>query len=165
MEKSAQLLDAAGRPFVCEAPNEQLAHEGVLENLKYMAVGTMFGIVFVKAEVVSWFRIQEMFRFSSFHMYGVIGVAVVVGMISMFLIRTFKIKTITGEHVVVQNKTFNKGQIYGGLIFGLGWALTGACPGPLFAQIGSGYAAVGVTLLSAVTGTWLYGYFRERLPH
>ena len=98
-------------------------------------------------------------------MYGVIGTAVVVGMISMFLIRTFKIKTITGEDVVVQNKTFNKGQIYGGLIFGLGWALTGACPGPLFAQIGSGYAAVGITLLSAVTGTWLYGCFRERLPH
>jgi uncharacterized protein len=151
MEKPAQLLDAAGRPFVCEAPNEQVAHEGVLENLKYMAVGTMFGIVFVKAEVVSWFRIQEMFRFSSFHMYGVIGVAVVVGMISMFLIRTFRIKT--------------KGQIYGGVIFGLGWALTGACPGPLFAQIGAGFPAVAVTLVSAVTGTWLYGYFREKLPH
>ena len=150
---------------MCEAPNEQVAHEGVLENLKYMAVGTAFGIVFVKAEVVSWFRIQEMFRFSSFHMYGVIGTAVVVGMVSVFLIRRFKIKTLAGEHVVVQDKTFNKGQVYGGLIFGLGWALTGACPGPLFAQIGIGLLAVGVTLLSAVTGTWLYGYFREKLPH
>ena len=153
------------RPFVCEAPNEQVAHEGVLENLRYLAVGTIFGIVFVKAEVVSWFRIQEMFRFSAFHMYGVIGTAVVVGMISLFLIRTFNIKTMAGEEVVVQAKTFNQGQIYGGLIFGLGWALTGACPGPLFAQIGAGYGAVGITLVSAVTGTWLYGFFRERLPH
>ncbi len=157
MEKSAQLLDAAGRPFVCEAPNEQLAHEGVLENLKYMAVGTMFGIVFVKAEVVSWFRIQEMFRFSSFHMYGVIGVAVVVGMISMFLIRTFKIKTITGEHVVVQNKTFNKGQIYRRADLRTGLGAHGRVPGPALRADRCGYAAVGVTLLSAVTGTWVYG--------
>lgn len=156
---------AAGRPFVCEAPNEQAAPEGVLENLKYLALGTLFGIVFVKAEVVSWFRIQEMFRFSAFHMYGVIGVAVVVGMVSVFLIKRFEIKTLGGETVVIRDKTFNRGQIYGGLIFGLGWALTGACPGPLFAQIGAGYAAVAVTLASAVTGTWLYGYFRDRLPH
>ncbi|MFA5897472.1 MAG: DUF6691 family protein [Hyphomicrobium sp.] len=159
------MLDALGRPFVCEAPNEQVAGEGVLENLKYLAVGTVFGIVFVKAEIVSWFRIQEMFRLSSFHMYGVIGTAVMVGMCAVFLIKTFKIKTLAGEEVVVRDKTFNQGQIYGGLVFGLGWALTGACPGPLFAQIGAGYGAVAITLVSAVTGTWLYGYFRERLPH
>lgn len=165
MQETLQMPEALGRPFVCEAPNEQVAHEGVLENLRYLAVGTLFGIVFVKAEVVSWFRIQEMFRLSSFHMYGVIGTAVVVGMCSVFLIKTFKIKTLPGEEVVVQGKTFNKGQIYGGLVFGLGWALTGACPGPLFAQIGAGYGAVGITLVSAVTGTWLYGYFRDRLPH
>ena len=165
MEKTAQLVDAAGRPFVCEAPNEQAASESVLANLRYLAVGTMFGIVFVKAEVVSWFRIQEMFRLQAFHMYGVIGTAVAVGMLSMFLIRTFKIRTLAGEEVIVRDKTFNQGQIYGGLIFGLGWALTGACPGPLFAQIGAGYPAVAVTLVSAVTGTWLYGYFREKLPH
>jgi uncharacterized membrane protein YedE/YeeE len=136
----------------------------VLDNLKYLAVGTVFGIVFVKAEIVSWFRIQEMFRFSSFHMYGVIGTAVIVGIASLFLIRTFKIRTMTGEEVVVKAKTFQPGQIYGGLIFGLGWALTGACPGPLFAQIGAGSLAVTVTLASAIAGTWLYGYFRERLP-
>ena len=123
MEKTAQLIDAAGRPFVCEAPNEQAASEGVLANLKYLAVGTMFGIVFVKAEVVSWFRIQEMFRLQAFHMYGVIGTAVAVSMLSMFLIRTFKIRTLAGEQVIVRDKTFDKGQIYGGLIFGLGWAL------------------------------------------
>ncbi len=155
----------AERPFVCEAPNEQAAPESALANVKYLALGTLFGIVFVKAEVVSWFRIQEMFRFSAFHMYGVIGVAVAVGMLSVFLIKRFNIKTVRGEAVVIRDKTFNHGQIYGGLIFGLGWALTGACPGPLFAQIGAGYAAVAVTLASAVTGTWLYGYFRERLPH
>lgn len=165
MSKLGQLPDALPQPFVCEARNEQTAAEGVLENLKYLAVGTLFGIVFVKAEIVSWFRIQEMFRFSAFHMYGVIGVAVVVGMASVFLIKRFRIKTLRGEDVVIRDKTFHPGQIYGGLIFGLGWALTGACPGPLFAQIGAGYAAVGVTLASAVAGTWLYGYFRERLPH
>lgn len=136
----------------------------VLDNLKYLAVGTVFGIVFVKAEIVSWFRIQEMFRFSSFHMYGVIGTAVIVGIVSLLLIRTLKIKTMTGEEVVVKAKTFQPGQIYGGLTFGLGWALTGACPGPLFAQVGAGFLAVTVTLASAIAGTWLYGYFRERLP-
>ena len=130
-----------------------------------MIVGILFGVVFVKAEIISWFRIQEMFRLQAFHMYGVIGTAVAVGMLSMFLIRTFKIRTLAGEQVIVRDKTFDKGQIYGGLIFGLGWALTGACPGPLFAQIGAGYPAVAITLLSAVAGTWLYGYFRDKLPH
>jgi uncharacterized membrane protein YedE/YeeE len=165
MDNSVSMPDAAlEQPFICEAPNEQVAGESVLANLKYMAVGTAFGIVFVKAEIISWFRIQEMFRLSSFHMYGVIGTAVVVGMLSVWLIKTFKIRTLSGETVVLHDKTFNKGQIFGGLIFGLGWVLTGACPGPLFAQLGSGYGAVGVTLLSATAGTWLYGYFRERLP-
>jgi uncharacterized membrane protein YedE/YeeE len=134
-------------------------------NLKYAAVGILFGIVFVKAEIVSWFRIQEMFRLESFHMYGVIGTAVAIGALSVFLIKKFKIKTIHGEAVTFQDKTFNKGQIIGGLIFGFGWAMTGACPGPLFAQIGTGALATSVTLLSAIAGTWVYGYTRERLPH
>jgi uncharacterized protein len=132
-------------------------------HLKYLVVGIMFGIVFVKAEIISWFRIQEMFRLQSFHMYGVIGSAVVVGMLSVFIIKRFNIKTLDGEKVVIQPKVFHKGQIYGGLIFGLGWAITGACPGPLFAQIGSGYVVVLVTLLSAIAGTWVYGYFEEKL--
>lgn len=132
---------------------------------KYLLVGIAFGIVFVKSEVISWFRIQEMFRFQSFHMYGIIGSAIAVGMLSIWLIKKFKIKTLSGEPVVFQPKKFNKGQIYGGLIFGLGWALTGACPGPLFAQIGTGATVISVTLLSAVAGTWVYGRFREKLPH
>lgn len=151
--------------FICEAPNKQTTKEGVLANLKYMLVGTMFGIVFVKAEIISWFRIQEMFRMHSFHMYGVIGTAVVVGMISVFLIKKFKIKSIEGEAIKFSPKTFNKGQVIGGLIFGFGWAMTGACPGPLFAQIGSGFLVVAVTLLSAIAGTWTYGYFRDKLPN
>lgn len=134
-------------------------------NIKYLIVGILFGIVFVKAEIISWFRIQEMFRLQSFHMYGVIGSAVLTGMISVWVIKKFNIKTIYGEPIKIVPKTFNKGQIYGGLIFGFGWAITGACPGPLFAQIGTGSLAVIVTLASAIFGTWVYGYFREKLPH
>lgn len=134
-------------------------------NIKYLIVGILFGIVFVKAEIISWFRIQEMFRLQSFHMYGVIGSAVVVGMISAWTIKKFNIKTIDGDPIKIMPKKFNKGQIYGGLIFGFGWAITGACPGPLFAQIGSGASVITVTLASAVAGTWVYGYFRDKLPH
>lgn len=152
-------------PLECETPNEQIKAESWTSNLKYTVVGIAFGIVFVKAEIVSWFRIQEMFRLQSFFMYGVIGTAVVVGMISVFLIKKLNIKTLAGEKIVFHDKTFNKGQIIGGLIFGLGWAITGACPGPLFAQIGSGFLAIFVTFLSAILGTWTYGYFRDKLPH
>lgn len=134
-------------------------------NLKYAAVGLLFGVAFVKAEIVSWFRIQEMFRLESFHMYGIIGTAVVVGALSVFLIKKWGLKTIYGEDITFHDKTFNKGQIIGGLLFGLGWAMTGACPGPLFAQIGTGAVVIVVTLASAIAGTWVYGYFRERLPH
>ncbi|MFC7348190.1 DUF6691 family protein [Chryseobacterium zhengzhouense] len=134
-------------------------------NLKYLLVGILFGIVFVKAEIISWFRIQEMFRLQSFHMYGVIGSAVLTGMVSVWLIKKFKIKTLDGEPITIASKKFNKGQIYGGLIFGFGWAITGACPGPLFAQIGTGAFAVIITLLSAIFGTWIYGYLRDKLPH
>ncbi|RYG12277.1 MAG: transporter [Chitinophagaceae bacterium] len=136
-----------------------------LVNLKYLFVGLLFGIVFVKAEVISWFRIQEMFRLQSFHMYGVIGSAVVVGMISVWLIKKLNIKTIDGEPITIQPKQFNKGQVYGGLLFGFGWAMTGACPGPLFAQIGTGATVIIVTLLSAIAGTWFYGLIKEKLPH
>lgn len=134
-------------------------------NLKYLVVGMLFGIVCVKAEIVSWFRIQEMFRFQSFHMYGIIGSAIAVGMVSVWLIKKNNVKTIYGETIHISAKKFNKGQIYGGLIFGLGWALTGACPGPLFAQIGTGATVISITLLSAIAGTWVYGLLREKLPH
>ena len=152
-------------PEACEAPNNQRGEESFVQLLKYLIIGVLFGIIFVKAEIISWFRIQEMFRLDSFHMYGVIGSAIAVGMISIQLIKRLNIKTLSGEEVILKDKVFNKGQIYGGLIFGLGWAITGACPGPLFAQIGSGFMAVIVTLLSAIIGTWTYGYFREKLPH
>ena len=142
----------------------QLTHKWY-HNIKYMIVGLAFGIVFVKAEIISWFRIQEMFKLQSFHMYGVIGSAVVVGVISVWLIKKFKVKTLYGEPITFHTKPFNKGQVYGGLLFGLGWAITGACPGPLFAQIGTGATVIAVTLLSAIAGTWVYGYFREKLPH
>jgi uncharacterized membrane protein YedE/YeeE len=134
-------------------------------NLKYVAAGLFFGIILVKSEVISWFRIQEMFRLQSFHMYGVIGSAVVVGIISVWIIKKFKVKTIYNEPIEFVNKKFNKGNIIGGLLFGFGWAITGACPGPLFAQIGTGATVIIITLLSAIAGTWVYGKFRENLPH
>lgn len=145
--------------------NESRLQHKWYHNLKYLIVGLLFGIIFVKAEVVSWFRIQEMFRLQSFHMYGIIGSAIAVGMLSIALIKKFNVKTIYGEPIVFHPKTFNKGQIYGGLLFGLGWAITGACPGPLFAQIGTGASVVSVTLLSAIAGTWVYGLIREKIPH
>ena len=164
-QDTAQEKDLRLRELDAMCVNESELEHKWYHNLKYLILGILFGIIFVKAEIVSWFRIQEMFRLQSFHMYGIIGSAVVVGMISVFLIKKFKIKTIYGEPIKISPKTFSKGQIYGGLIFGFGWAITGACPGPLFAQIGTGATVIGVTLLSAVAGTWVYGYFREKLPH
>jgi uncharacterized protein len=134
-------------------------------NLRYAAWGMLFGIVFVKAEIISWFRIQEMFRFESFHMYGVIGSAVVVGAISVQIIKRMQLKTFAGEPITIAPKVFNKGMIFGSVLFGLGWAITGACPGPLFAQVGAGYSVIIVTFLSALAGTWVYGRLREKLPH
>jgi len=115
--------------------------------------------------VISWFRIQEMFRLQSFHMYGVLGSAVATGIVSVWMIKKFNLKTIYGEPIILLPKKFNKGQVYGGLLFGFGWALTGACPGPLFAQIGTGAAVVTAVLLSAITGTWVYGWMADKLPH
>ncbi len=134
-------------------------------NVKYLLAGLLFGIILVKSEVISWFRIQEMFRLQSFHMFGVIGSAVVTGIISVWLIKKYQVKTIYGEPIEFADKKFNKGNIYGGLLFGFGWAITGACPGPLFAQIGTGATVIIVTLLSAIAGTWSYGLVRKYLPH
>jgi uncharacterized protein len=145
--------------------NESKLDKPLSSNIKYGLLGILFGIVFVKAEIISWFRIQEMFKLQSFHMYGVIGSAVIVGMISVLLIKRYNAKSIEGEKIKLEDKKFNKGQIYGGLIFGLGWAVTGACPGPLFAQIGTGATVIIVTLFSAIAGTWVYGKFRDKLPH
>ncbi len=135
------------------------------KNIRFFIVGSLFGIVFLKAQIISWFRIQEMFRFQSFHMYGIIGSAVITGLLSVFLIRKFNIKTMAGEEVVIPRKPFNKGTVIGGLLFGLGWGLTGSCPGPIFAQLGMGVPVAIVVLLSAMAGTWVYGLLRDRLPH
>jgi hypothetical protein len=136
-----------------------------MKNIKFIILGFIFGIILIKAEVVSWFRIQEMFRFQAFHMYGIIGLAVLTGIISIWLIKKYNIKTISGEKIVIAPKQFSKGTIYGGLIFGLGWAMTGACPGPLYALIGSGLLIVGAILFSAIIGTWAYGVLKDKLPH
>ncbi|WP_232826026.1 DUF6691 family protein [Chitinophaga alhagiae] len=136
-----------------------------MKNGKYLFIGMLFGIILVKSEVISWFRIQEMFRLQSFHMYGVIGSAVATGILGVWLLRKLGIRTLSGEPIIIPKKPFTKGNIYGGLIFGLGWAITGACPGPLFAQVGSGFTVVLVTLLSAIAGTWAYGRWQEKLPH
>jgi len=161
MSKHTDNLEQTGTACV----NQSEVQKPWYSNIKFAVVGMVFGIVFVKAEIVSWFRIQEMFRFDSFHMYGVIGTAIAVGMISLQLLKRMKIKSMDGEEIVVHDKKFDKGQIYGGFLFGLGWALTGACPGPLFAQIGAGFTVVIVTFLSAVLGTWVYGKYHDKLPH
>lgn len=134
-------------------------------NLQYLIVGLFFGVVLLKAEIISWFRIQEMFRLQSFHMYGVIGSAVIVGALSVWIIKRTGIKTLQGESIVFHPKSFNKGNIIGGFLFGLGWALTGACPGPMFAHLGTGAMIMLVPLVSAIAGTWVYGLIRSKLPH
>lgn len=136
-----------------------------MKNLKFLFCGIFFGILLIKAEVVSWFRIYEMFRFQSFHMYGVIFSAICVGIISVFLIKKLKIKTLSGDEIKYTPKELNKGTVIGGYIFGLGWAMTGACPGPLYALFGSGSVVFGLMILSALLGTFVYGFFQNKLPH
>lgn len=134
--------------------------------LKFLLIGIFLGVVLTKAEAISWFRIQEMFRFGSFHMYGLFAMAIPVAALSVFLIRRFNLKSFSGEPIIIKPKAFNKiGNSLGGLLFGLGWALTGACPGPIFALIGSGYWIFFVVLLSALGGTYVYGLIRDKLPH
>jgi uncharacterized membrane protein YedE/YeeE len=165
MKNKNQLTDFEVRSLDTMCVNESAIVHPWWYHFKYLVVGVLFGVVFVKAEIISWFRMQEMFRLQSFHMYGVIGTAVVVGAISVYCIKKFQIKTIHGEQIKFSDKTFNWGQVIGGLLFGLGWALTGACPGPLFAQIATGSFAVIIVLMSAIAGTWVYGLVREKLPH
>ncbi len=135
--------------------------------LPYLAAGTAFGIVLIKSDVVSWFRIQEMFRFHSFHMYGIIGSGFFTAFISLRVLRALGVRTLAGEAIAIPPKQMGSGARYaiGGFVFGLGWALTGTCPGPLFALIGTGSSVFLVVLVSALAGTWLYGGLRSRLPH
>ncbi|MDX1413501.1 MAG: DUF6691 family protein [Candidatus Promineifilaceae bacterium] len=135
-----------------------------MQNIRVMILGILFGIVLVKGQVVSWFRIQEMFRFESAYMYLVITSAVVVAAISLLIIRWVHARTIDGEEIIISKKGLNKGTSIGGIIFGLGWAITGACPGPIYAQIGSGTYLAIVTFLAALTGAYLYAIARPRLP-
>jgi uncharacterized protein len=135
--------------------------------MPYFLIGAAFGAVLLESEVISWFRIQEMFRFESFHMYGIIGSAVVVAGVSLEIIRRLEPRDRAGVPVGLPPKTFGSGVRYvaGGTIFGIGWALTGACPGPLVALVGTGVPVMLVAIASALAGTWTYGYLRPRLPH
>ncbi len=134
--------------------------------LQYLLYGILFGIILIKSEVASWFRIQEMFHFQSFHMYGVIGTAVVLGIIGIQLIKKYELKDFRGEKIVFQDKDKSVARyLIGGIIFGLGWGLTGACPGPMVALLGYGYVVIIVAFLSATLGTFVYGLLRDKLPH
>ncbi len=134
--------------------------------LKFFLVGVLFGIVMSKAEIISWYRIYEMFKFQSFHMYGIIGSAVILGMISMFFFRKNMVKTFEGQDIHIEPK--KKGlyrNLLGGTLFGLGWALAGACPGPMFVLIGKGVASIVIVIIGATLGAFCYGLFKSRLPH
>ncbi len=148
--------------MIVQTSNNQSGNRSLLV---FWLLGILFGIILIKAEVVSWWRIQEMFRLQNFHMFGVIGSAIATGMLSIFLIKKFNVKTIDGDPIVIEPKKFQKGNIFGGLLFGFGWAMTGACPGPLFALVGNGAFVVIVTLISAILGTKVYGMVRNKLPH
>ena len=139
--------------------------ETIVQLISTLVIGTLFGIILVKSEVVSWYRIQAMFRFEEAHMYLIIGSAVVVGAISLFLIRRFEMRTVEGNPIEVKGKPFTRGTVIGGILFGMGWAITGACPGPIYAQIGSGHSAALITFASAFAGMYLYAWLRPRLPH
>src|SRR5687767_4214108 len=135
-----------------------------MKNLPYLLAGIIFGIALTKGEAISWYRIQEMFRFESFHMYGIFMTAVPVGALSLALIRKLSVRTVTGDQIDAPVKKYHHGVIIGGLIFGFGWALTGACPGPLYAQIGAGYGVTLITFFFAMVGTWVYAKLQPYLP-
>lgn len=134
--------------------------------IKFLFVGIIFGIVMTKSEALSWYRIQEMFRFQSFHMYGIIGTAVISGVIGVFLIKKFKVRDITGAPIQFfpKEKSIVR-YLIGGTIFGLGWALSGACPGPMVVNLGYGFISFSVVIVFALIGTFLYGVLKDKLPH
>ena len=137
-----------------------------MKNALGLILGLLFGLILVKAEVLSWFRIQEMFAFQSFHMYGIIGSAVGVGALSVFLIRRMKVKSLEGNVITLQDKAPRYTSAYlGGTLFGLGWAMTGACPGPMYALIGSGTTVMLLAVLAGVLGVYVYAALQDKLPH
>jgi uncharacterized protein len=134
--------------------------------LKYLLVGFIFGVVLTKSEAVSWYRIYEMFHFQSFHMYGIIMVAIIVGIIGIQIIKKYQLKNIKGEPLKIADKEKGSFRYWiGGLFFGLGWALVGSCPGPIFILIGAGFLPMLLVLFGALLGTFIYGYFKDKLPH
>ena len=137
-----------------------------MKGFKFIIAGVVFGVIMAKSEAISWYRIQEMFRFQSFHMYGIIGTAVILGTLSVYLIKRFNIRDWQGNAIVIpdKDKSWTK-YILGGLIFGLGWALTGACPGPMFVNIGYGFTTMIIVVIGALAGTYLYGLLKSKLPH
>lgn len=137
-----------------------------MKNIVYLLIGTFFGIVMYKSEAASWFRIYEMFQFQSIHMYGLMGTALAVGIIVVQYIKRNKVKDITGNPIVIADKDKSIPRyLIGGILFGLGWALAGACPGPMFVLTGAGYFPILVVILGAVLGTWFYGLIKDKLPH
>ena len=137
-----------------------------MKNALGLILGLLFGLILVKAEVLSWFRIQEMFAFQSFHMYGIIGSAVGVGALSVFLIRRMKVKSLEGNVITLQDKAPRYTSAYlGGTLFGLGWAMTGACPGPMYALVGSGTTIMVLAIVAGVLGVLTYAALRNKLPH
>jgi uncharacterized membrane protein YedE/YeeE len=135
-----------------------------MSKIASIILGITFGFILTKSEVISWFRIQKMFRFEEPYMYLIIGTAVIVGIISVQILKRFGLKSIAKEELDYSGKILNKGTVLGGIIFGIGWAITGACPGPIFAQIGSGeYAAVS-TLVGALSGSYLFNLLKSKLP-
>ena len=136
-------------------------------HLRYLLMGGAFGLVLMKSEAISWFRIQEMFRFQSFHMFGILGCAVVTAGLTLRLLQRFGVRSLDGQPIGLEPKVMGSGARYaiGGTCFGLGWALIGACPGPLFALLGAGISVMSVAIVSAMAGTWTYAMLRERLPH
>jgi uncharacterized membrane protein YedE/YeeE len=137
-----------------------------MRTLFYLIIGILFGITMYKSEAASWFRIYEMFRFEAFHMYGIIGTALVIGVINTLLIKRYDIKSFFGSSIMfVPKEKGIKRYIIGGVIFGLGWALAGACPGPMFTLLGAGFLPILIVILGALLGTFLYGLLRSKLPH
>ena len=137
-----------------------------MKYLKYIIVGFIFGVVLTKSEAVSWYRIYEMFQFQSFHMYGIIIVAVVTGIIGLQIIKRVQLKNIKGEPIQVPDKEEGSIRFWlGGIFFGLGWALVGACPGPIFIVIGAGFLPAILILIGALLGTFIYGVLKDKLPH
>lgn len=137
-----------------------------MKQLKFLLAGIFFGFLIIKSEALAWFRIQEMFRFQSLHMFGIFGTAILVGTITVFLIKKFDLKTVDGENIILKKKPLQiKAQLFGGLLFGIGWVLTGLCVAPIYALLGTGYVAAIFIFLGALTGVWVYGVSRDKLPH